>query len=141
MTLEAVHRFIEDQRKAKQLLAEELGIPEDIPAVTWSYYYGEILDVYERNPFADHFFPHGLGLAIKVDDLSIDFDFSMNGLPDGFDPWRLARHMSENATGSDDREWPSYQEATEWVNQLVAEGKAVRLDNLFYLTESCEQAA
>jgi hypothetical protein len=43
-------------------------------------------------------YAHGYGIELKIDELTIDFDWGPNGEPDGFDAWRLYNFTLDNAT-------------------------------------------
>ncbi|OVE76073.1 hypothetical protein BVX97_02265 [bacterium E08(2017)] len=133
MNLSIIDSFIIDQRKAKELLHEKLGVSPDIKAIDWVNSYSDVMEKYKNNPFAITFYPHGFGLELAVGDLYIDYDYSKEGLPDGFDAWRLYVYIMAgdfNNNGPDDY---FCHRVLEWFRKLESDGKVVQHDNLYYL--------
>lgn len=133
MNLALLQAFIADQRRAKALVASELGFAADMPALEWAGRFPEIRDAYAANPFADVFRPHGYGLELKTADLYIDYDYSESGRPDGFDQWRLFTYFTAGDFDNRGPEASIYEGIGTWFNKLIAEGRVTKYDNLFYL--------
>ncbi|MCA8989895.1 MAG: hypothetical protein KDA78_19775, partial [Planctomycetaceae bacterium] len=62
MNISILNAFLADQRRAKQLVSDKLGVPVDIHALDWTARYKELKKAYEECPFADVFCMHGYGL-------------------------------------------------------------------------------
>ena len=136
MNLAILHAFIADQRKAKDLVAKQLNLPPDIPAIEWADQYSNILKQFAARPFADVFIPHGFGLELRIGDFYIDFDYSKEGRPDGFDEWRIFVYIT---AGKYDNRGPDQylrDRIFDWFVELRQSGKVTQhSDNLYYLID------
>ncbi len=133
MNCSILDAFIADQRRAKSIVADKLGVPVDIPALEWSLRHNEICEAYASKPFADAFTPHGYGLEFQTGDLYIDYDYSERGRPDGFDAWRIFVYLlagDYDCNGPDDH---LQERVSRWFETLVRTRKIEQLDNLYYL--------
>lgn len=123
MNFSILNAFLADQRKAKQMVSSKLGIPEDIPARDWTTRYLELRTTYDASPFADIFRIHGFGLEFKVGDLYSDYDYSLTGLPGGFDSWRIFVYI---VAGQFDNRGPDKHicdRLDEWFDELIRHGR------------------
>ncbi len=133
MNLALINAFIADQRRAKSLVASDLGFPPEIPALEWSTRFKEIRDAYAANPFADVFRPHGYGLAIQTAEWYIDYDYSESGRPDGFDSWRIFAYIMAGDFDNRGNGKHIRDRVDGWFKKLISDGKVVKHENLFYL--------
>jgi hypothetical protein len=136
MNLSIINSFVADQRRAKQIVSEKLGVPEDIPALQWASLYTRISHAYEASPFADVFRPHGYGLELQIGELYIDYDYSKTGRGDGFDAWRVFAWMM--AGQFDNRSQDKYisDRIHDWIGSLAQAGRVQKLDNLYYFARA-----
>ena len=133
--------FIADQRKAKRIVADRLGLLENIPALDWVDRYTEILCKYEAQPFADVFVPHGFGLELKMGEFYIDYDYSKTGRPDGFDAWRIYVYLM---AGNYDNNGPDNyfcNRVFQWIDELARSGRLIKEDSLYYLITPMKSGA
>ena len=133
MNFAIIQAFINDQRRAKLLVDNELGIPVDIPALEWARRFREISELYAGKPFADVFRPHGFGLEIKTADFYIDYDYSKLGLADGFDSWRIYTYIMAGEFDNRGSDKHICDRVYGWFDQLTAERKIEKRDNLYCL--------
>lgn len=134
MNFDVLRSFIADQRQAKELVSKNFHLPVDIRALDWVFQSRSVRKRYAENPFAQIFRPHGYGLELKVGDLHIDYDYSSEGRPDGFDAWRLYVYMM--GTKFDDRDEDLIDHIREWIDKLHSSGRLIRPDNLYYLVDN-----
>lgn len=133
MNIDILTSFLEDQRQAKQIVADRLDVPQDIDALEWAMRHRSIYDAYQRAPFAVIFRPHGYGLELKMGALHIDFDYSREGRADGFDAWRLFTYMKKGKFDNRGPDGDLCDQVTAWVEELDASGRVIHPDNLYYL--------
>jgi len=133
MNLSLIRSFIADQTTAKDIVYRHFGVAPNTKAMNWASVLEKVRRDYEVNPFAQKFYPHGYGLELAVDDLYIDFDYSKEGYPDGFDKWRLYVHLMGGKFDNNGPDNYIYDRLSDWFEGLVFEGKIVERDNLFYL--------
>jgi hypothetical protein len=133
MNFRILKAFIEDQRKAKRIVFEHLGVPQDIAAMDWVVRHRSIYEAYQKAPFAEVFRPHGYGLELKIGALHIDFDYSREGRADGFDAWRIFAYMKKGKFDNHRPEEPEYGQVSAWLEKLCAIGGVSHPDNLYYL--------
>ncbi len=131
--------FIADQRKAKRIIADRLGILENIPALHWVDRYAEMMCKYEAQPFADVFRPHGFGLELKMGDFYIDYDYSKTGRPDGFDAWRIFVYLTAGDYDNNGPDKHLCDRVFRWMEQLTQSGAVIREDSLCYLASPVHQ--
>ena len=136
MNIGIIRAFIADQRVAKSIVFQELGVPPDIKAIEWSMRHSAIMAKYQEKPFADVFYPHGYGLELQIGDRYIDFDYSREGRQNGFDEWRIFVYLIGGWPYNDSH--PSddllNERVRNWFEKLEAEKRIERLDNLYYFT-------
>lgn len=84
---------------------------------------------------------HGVGCCLFINDHEVDFDFSVDGRPDGFDSWKLWRYAKQFP----DR-FPRYQSKDELekdFGNLLADGMIVQLfpaqSPLYFLADRSER--
>lgn len=110
-------------------------IPPNTRALLWEANRIKIQAAYDAFPFAKTFFIHGLGVRIITDELNIDFDYSLDGLEDGFDDWRIFMFM----VGCDPQKWDPkgnmYRALRQWFTELETNGHIEMRDNLYYLSD------
>lgn len=135
MNFSILKAFIEDQRRAKRIVSERLGVPQDIDALEWALRHRSIYEAYRQTPFAVIFRPHGYGLELKMGSLHIDFDYSREGRADGFDAWRLFTYMKKAKFDNRGPDGDLCDQVTAWVEELHASGRVIHPDNLYYLVE------
>lgn len=135
MNFGILRAFLQDQRRAKRLVSERLGVSEDILAVDWALQHLELFEAYRKAPFAKIFRPHGYGLELKLNDLHIDYDYSREGRRDGFDAWRLFVYMKKGRFDNRGPDRLVCYRVEDWVNGLCESGRAIHPDNLCYLVE------
>jgi hypothetical protein len=136
MNRSILRAFLADQRTAKAIVSENLGIPQDICALEWASRLSEIRNGYNASPFAEVFTPHGYGLELKVGDLYIDYDYSTTGRADGFDAWRIFVYLT---AGEYDNNGPDNHLADRvfaWFRQMIDSGYLVHGDNLYYINDA-----
>ena len=133
MNTSILNTFLADQRKAKRLVSVKLGIPEDIRALDWATRYGELRKSYDACPFANVFRIHGYGLEIQVDDLYIDFDYSEQGLANGFDSWRIFVYIMAGRFDNRGADKHVSDRVDKWFDELIQLSRIEKLDNLYYL--------
>jgi len=136
LNLSIINSFITEQRRAKQIVAEKLGVSVDIAAPNWASLHRKICAAYEVCPFADRFRPHGYGLELRSGDLYVDFDYSETGRADGFDAWRVFTWMM--AGQFDNRSQDKYicDQIYSWIDSLARAGRIQKLDNLYYFADA-----
>lgn len=134
MNISILKTFLADQRRAKRLVSEKLGIPENIRALEWAIRSRELRKSYDACPFASVFRIHGYGLEIEVDDLYIDFDYSEQGLADGFDSWRIFVYIMAGQFDNRGTDKHISDRIDKWFDELIQLGRIEKLDNLYYLT-------
>lgn len=135
MNTSILNSFLADQRRAKRLMSVRFGIPEDIRALDWVLCSRELREAYDVCPFASIFRIHGYGLEIQVDDLYVDFDYSIQGWADGFDSWRIFVYIM---AGRFDNRGPDKQvsdRVDEWFRELIQLERIEKRDNLYYLKQ------
>jgi hypothetical protein len=133
MNFSLIRSFIADQAEAKDIVYRHYGVAPDTKALEWVAVRESLREEHQSNPFADKFYPHGYGLELAINDLYIDYDYSREGYPDGFDKWRLYVYLMGgkfNNSGPDDY---IYQRLSGWFDELEVAGKIVEKDNLYYL--------
>ncbi len=135
MNISIINSFLSDQRQAKQIVSQKLGVDVNIPALDWSLQHLQICEAYDASPFADIFRPHGYGLELQIGDLYIDFDYSRTGRPDGFDSWRI--FIYSMAGHFDNRGPDKYtsDRIDNWIKSLALDGRIQQLDNLYYFVQ------
>jgi hypothetical protein len=131
--------FIADQRKAKHIVADRLGIIVDLPSQHWVDRYPEIICKYNSQPFADVFTPHGHGLELKIGDFYIDYDYSRTGRPDGFDAWRIFVYLMAGQYDNNGPDKHFFDRVLQWIDQLAKSGKLIEEDYLYYLRTPMNQ--
>lgn len=135
MNTSILKTFLADQRRAKRLVADKPGIPENIRALDWTIRSCELRKSYDLCPFANVFRIHGYGLEIQVDDLYIDFDFSEQGLADGFDSWRIFVYIMAGRFDNRGADKHISDRVDRWFNELIQLGCIEKLDNLYYFKQ------
>ena len=133
MNRSILNAFLADQRTAKSIVAAQLNIPLDIPALEWAARLTEVLEAYTASPFAHIFKPHGFGLELRIGDLYIDYDYSESGRPDGFDAWRLFVYLTAGDYDNNGPDLHLSDRIDEWFDKQVTDAKFVKLDNLYYV--------
>lgn len=133
MNTSILNTFLADQRRAKRLVSDKLGIPENTRALDWAIRSREVRTTYDACPFASVFRIHGYGLEIQVDDLYIDFDYSEQGLADGFDSWRIFVYIMAGRFDNRGIDKQISDRVDKWFDELIQLGRIERLDNLYYL--------
>ena len=133
--------FIADQRKAKRIVADRLGLLEDIPALHWVDRYMEIMCKYEAQPFADVFAPHGFGLELKIGEFYIDYDYSRTGQPDGFDAWRIYVYLMAGNYDNNGPDKHFCDRVFQWIDELAQSGRLIKEDSLYYLNNPMDKRA
>lgn len=73
-------------------------------------------------------YAHGHGIEIKLDGLTIDFDWGPNGEPDGFDAWRLYNFTLDNET----HVTCTHLEVISWLEEAREKGEVVRRGHLYF---------
>ena len=73
-------------------------------------------------------YAHGYGIELKINELTIDFDWGPNGEPDGFDAWRLYNFTLDNATGVQ----CTHKEVIEWIEASLKNGELERIDSTYF---------
>jgi hypothetical protein len=73
-------------------------------------------------------YAHGYGIQLKIDDLTIDFDWGPNGEPDGFDAWRLYNFTLDNATGVR----CTHKDVIRWIEAALENGELERIDYTYF---------
>lgn len=136
LNLSIINSFVTDQRRAKQIVSEKLGVPVDIAALHWASLHRKVRDAYDASPFADIFRPHGYGLELQIAELYIDYDYSETGRADGFDAWRIFTWFM--AGQFDNRSQDKYilDQIHNWIESLALAGRIQKLDNLYYYADS-----
>ena len=134
MNTSILHAFLADQRTAKRLISEKLGVPKDIRASDWATRYPELRKAYDVLPFADVFRIHGYGLEIQIGDFYVDFDYSRDGLADGFDSWRIFLYLMAGRFDNRGSDKHISDRIDSWFDELIRQGRIKKLDNLYYLT-------
>ncbi|MCU0719350.1 MAG: hypothetical protein MUC83_06585 [Pirellula sp.] len=141
MNTSILHAFLADQRTAKRLVSEKLGVPEDIRAFDWATRYTEVRKAYDEFPFADVFRIHGYGVEVQIGDFYIDFDYSQDGLADGFDSWRIFVYMMAGRFDNRGSDKHISDRIDSWFDELNQQGRIKKLDNLYYLTNQLANGA
>lgn len=70
---------------------------------------------------------HGYGIELKIDGLSIDFDWGPNGEPDTFDAWRLYYFSRSNVTGIS----CTHEEVIQWIDDAHRQGELDRIGYMY----------
>ncbi|ADB15840.1 hypothetical protein Psta_1158 [Pirellula staleyi DSM 6068] len=133
MNTSILNTFLSDQRRAKRLVSDKLGIPENIRALDWAVHSCELRKSYDVCPFANVFRIHGYGLEIQVDDLHVDFDYSEQGLADGFDSWRIFVYIMAGRFDNRGTDKHISDRVDGWFDELIQLGRIEKRDNLYYL--------
>jgi hypothetical protein len=133
MNLSLIRSFIADQVSAKDIVYQRFGVAPNTKAMDWWLVREQVRQQYAANPFAKQFYPHGSGLELAMDDLYIDFDYSNEGHPDGFDKWRLYVYLMGGKFNNNGPDNYIYQRMSAWFDGLALAGKIVHRDNLYYL--------
>lgn len=72
--------------------------------------------------------PHGVGVELKIDSLTSDFDWGDNGEPDGFDGWRLYNFALYNLPTVK----CTHSEVNSWLDAAWSSGEIVKQGDLYY---------
>ncbi len=133
MNISLIHAFVNDQRTAKNIISKNLDIPVNINADEWAKNYTDLRRKYDANPFADIFKIHGYGVEMMINELYIDFDYSIEGREDGFDAWKLFTYLTAGDYDCNTSDDAIHDKLRGWCNKLIKSGKIQKLDNLCYL--------
>ena len=136
MNIGILNAFIRDQRRAKEIVCRQLHVPENIPAMEWAGLSPSIGQEFAKSPFADVFRPHGFGLELRIGELCIVYDYSIEGRADGFDAWRIFVYMTGGNYDCRGTDKDLCGRVFDWFEQLDRAGHLTRPDNLYYLVDN-----
>lgn len=128
----ALESLIAHFRAAQDLgvatLTQKLLIPSPATDRDWPF----ICIEYKINRRCDRdgvgIYSHGYGIELKIEDLTIDFDWGNEGEADGFDAWRLYNFTIDNR----DCLSCTHSGVQQWLDEAVAAGEITKSGNLYY---------
>lgn len=141
-----IERFREAQDIGVRTLTEQLQIPQPASNREWPVVcIDHQIDRRCRRKEID-IYTHGFGIELKIEDLTIDFDWGENGEPDGFDAWRLYNYTLDNG-GPESFTHDSIQTI---IDDALAAGELIKSGTLYFdpkrrahskarNTDKCEQ--
>lgn len=91
-----ISKFNAAQTKAVDILENKFNCPR--PSSSDDYIVRCVPIIRDAN-YESHGYkirPHGIGLEINIDGVTVDFDFGLNGEFNGFDAWRLMEFINNN---------------------------------------------
>ena len=125
-----VDRFRKAQDIGVRTLTQRLSIPRPATNRKWVDYCIEnknkLRETRERSGVSIRI--HGYGVELKVDGLTIDFDWGDNGEPDGFDAWRLWNFRLDNCTEIE----CTYEDVEAWLATAYNDGELLKDTKLYY---------
>lgn len=123
-----IDRFRSAQDTAVETLIHQLNIPHPESNLAWALYCGEtgLHEMRELNGIG--IYAHGYGIELKMDDLTIDFDWGTNGEPDGFDGWRLYNFSLDNSPEIE----CSHNDVNSWLESAHSDGELLKEGSLYY---------
>lgn len=123
-----IDRFRRAQDIAVRALIHELAIPQPKSNRAWIFDCIEngLHKVRDRNGIA--IYVHGYGVELKINDLTIDFDWGENGEPDGFDGWRLWNFRTDNCP----EVICSHEDVKSWLKTAHNDGELIMVGSLYY---------
>lgn len=123
-----INRFRDAQDVAVATLIHQLNIPQPESNRAWSLYCAEngLHQTRELNGIG--IYAHGYGIELKIDELTIDFDWGDNGEPDGFDGWRLYTFSTNNCPDIE----CSHSDVDGWLESAYAAGELLKEGSLYY---------
>ena len=123
-----IDRFRTAQDIAVHTLIYKLNIPQPQSDRAWAFYCAEndLHQTRELNGIGIH--AHGYGIELRIDDLTIDFDWGANGEPDGFDGWRLYNFKIDSCSDV----VCSHIDVNSWLETAYAEGELLKNGSLYY---------
>jgi len=123
-----IDRFRKAQDIAVDALIHKLNIPLPETNRAWPFYCAEngLHQTRELNGIG--IYAHGYGIELKIDSLTIDFDWGENGEPDGFDGWRLYNFNTDNHSDIE----CSHDDVNDWLKRAHADGELIKEASLYY---------
>lgn len=123
-----IERFRAAQDNGVAALVEVLQLPLPRSGIEWARYCAEngIHRLRELNGVGIH--AHGYGVELKLDGLTIDFDWGPNGEPDGFDGWRLYNFARENDIGVE----CTHDDVNLWLRAAFRDGALTMVNQLYF---------
>ena len=134
--LSIIRRFRADQDLGVGLLSERLGIEPPSSNIAWARGLQQegrqsAIAIFERaREMGMYVRPHGFGIELRIDGLTVDFDWGDRGEAYGFDLYRLWNHCFCNKLYFD---VITEKLLTRYFEHSVAQGQFHRDDHLFYL--------
>lgn len=123
-----IRNFRNSQDYAVHKLTHELSIPLPKSNRAWLFYclQNGLHDAQELNGIG--IYAHGYGIELKIDGLTIDFDWGDTGDPDGFDGWRLWNFQTENHTEVEF----SHSDVNDWLKTAFSNGELIKDTSLYF---------
>ena len=140
MNMAILRAYVMDLRRAKMEVSRHFNVPQDMLAIDWVCQSSRFRQQFARRPFADVFRPHGFGLELRIADFYIDYDYSTEGRPDGFDAWRLFVYITAGKYDNDGADQYLCDRVFDWVDELNSAGRLTHPDNLYYLADTGKDA-
>jgi len=123
-----IRHFRNAQDIAVSAIDRVLRLPRPTSGSAWGKYCFEN-EIQKRNELNGiPIYAHGYGIELKIDDLTIDFDWGPNGEPDGFDAWRLYNFTIDNATGVE----CTHKDVMRWIEEAFEHGQLERIDYTYF---------
>lgn len=130
--LPSLDKLIDQFRRAQDIavdtLIHKLNIPQPNTNRDWAFYCAEHGLHQIREMQGIGIYAHGYGIELRIDSLTIDFDWGSNGEPDGFDDWRLYRFNIDNPCEIE----CSHDDVNDWLKRAYADGELLREGSLYY---------
>ena len=123
-----IDRFRKAQDLAVRTLVHKLAIPNPESNRAWAFYCAEngLHEIRELDGVG--IYAHGFGIELKIEGLTINFDWGDHGEPDGFDGWRLWNFRTDNCPEVE----CSHKEVNKWLQRAYNDGELVKDTTLYY---------
>ena len=123
-----IDRFRAAQDLAVDAFVRVLNLPLPSSGRDWVRYCSDngLYEVRHLNGVG--FYAHGYGVELKLEGMTIDFDWGPEGETDGFDGWRLYNFTLDNKTGVE----CTHDEVNAWLGEAHAAGELILHESLYF---------
>jgi len=123
-----IGRFRKAQDIAVHTLVHKLSIPQPDSNRAWAFYCVEKGLHQARELKGVGVYAHGYGIELKIENLTIDFDWGDHGEPDGFDGWRLWNFRTDNCS----QVGCTHTDVISWLEDSHNDGELIKQGSLYY---------